>query len=68
MFKLFPLVSEHTIKIINYFKNEKNKLSKSIENSWENRLCRGGGRLAGQSVIRNHNEVPHDNYNVAKKD
>ena len=35
MFNLFPLVSEHTIRVIYYFKNEKNTLCKSIENSWE---------------------------------
>ena len=35
MFKLFPLVSEHAIRIINYSKNEKNAILNSIENSLE---------------------------------
>ena len=34
-FKLFPLVSERTMGSNNYFKNERNTLLKSIENSWE---------------------------------
>ena len=35
MFDLFPLISDHTKKIINNFKTEKSTLSKSIENYWE---------------------------------
>lgn len=35
MFRLFPLVSEHAIRIINYSKNEKNAILNSIENSLE---------------------------------
>lgn len=35
MFKLFPLVSEHAIRIINCSKNEKNAILNSIENSLE---------------------------------
>lgn len=35
MFKLFPLVSEHAIRIINYSKNEENAILNSIENSLE---------------------------------
>lgn len=78
MFKLFPLVSDHAIRIINCFKNKKSTILKSIENSWKTRireisfcnffwknwLCRQGGQ-AGQILVW---KAPHDNYSSAKKE
>ena len=78
MFKLFLLVSEHTINSINYFKNEKihfrnllritgnPPLEKSIFEKFSEETDFTGEVAQAKLYFGNHNEVPHDNCNVAK--